>query len=621
MFLDLEYESRTNGEFQHGLKQRSQRMGTFQRLAKENPSYVPRFQEALMEFIKYCHFNLVFLTPTFWPRYPKDEPLSFADYPFAFQMFEFQVGGFLVFRGSRQITKSTSFCCRQQLNSRFIPGYKTLYIVPMNQQLQTYQNKMREIEHAMVGFNKKRDPDLRKNLGYKEFPNGSSIEMAYVLSSASAVRGKSADELLYDEAQNFDSDLEIEVAQIQSASPLPVTIYAGTSLDTNTMLEKKWNESSQGLWHIKCPSGHYNVPLPEFGVMDMIQADGPRCHKNTCKQPLDVKNGRFIHLHPNLVTKGQRGFHIPQIIVPAVVNNPMRWAEIYKNKVRFGGSRKFLQEILGIAVEEGEREITQKNLKDICVLGNDLQRLFIKAAQGGYDYVISGCDWGGSDYIPALHIKVSTTVHVILGVTPDGKLDIVHIRRYHGMGYDDIVGDILKNHIAFRGTAIASDFGVGAVYNSKIREKVAPEKHVIFGYVGPNSDLIAEPKGMHIYNQYSLNKTESISLTYDAVRTGRIRCFDWQYSSEYLTDFLNLFRAPGEKSVSGQGSGAATFIYRAHASKPNDTLMAVNYAHMLAKVYLGEPMFADMSVKTRLENTLRSDGGYIHGNFPNSFSG
>jgi cephalosporin-C deacetylase-like acetyl esterase len=33
----------------------------------------------------------------------------------------------------------------------------------------------------------------------------------------------------------------------------------------------------------------------------------------------------------------------------------------------------------------------------------------------------------------------------------------------------------------------------------------------------------ALPKQDHIYNQWSLNKTESISMTYDAVREQRIR--------------------------------------------------------------------------------------------------
>src|SRR5437899_9397869 len=129
---------------------------------------------------------------------------------------------------------------------------------------------MREIEHAMIGFSRKHEPDLRKNLGYKEFSNSSTIEMTYVLTSASNIRGKSADDLLFDEAQDFDPDLEIEVVQTQSASAYPVTTYAGTSLDTETMLEKKWSESSQGLWITRCSHcNHENIPLPEHKVLDM----------------------------------------------------------------------------------------------------------------------------------------------------------------------------------------------------------------------------------------------------------------------------------------------------------------------------------------------------------------
>ena len=114
----------------------------------------------------------------------------------------------------------------------------------------------------------------------------------------------------------------------------------------------------------------------------------------------------------------------------------------------------------------------------------------------------------------------------------------------------------------------------------------------------------------------SLNKTESISLTYEAVRRKRIRCYAWEYAGEYLTDFLNLFRAPGEASH----GGASTFIYRAHPSKPNDTLQATNYAHMLGKILRGEPMFADASLKLCLENTLSSDFAYLQEGDGGAFS-
>ena len=87
-----------------------------------------------------------------------------------------------------------------------------------------------------------------------------------------------------------------------------------------------------------------------------------------------------------------------------------------------------------------------------------------------------------------------------MGVLHTNKLDILRIRRYAGMNYDDIVADIMRNHNAYRSFAIASDFGVGAVYNSKIREQFPLEKHLIFNYVGPASELISEPKQAHMYN-------------------------------------------------------------------------------------------------------------------------
>lgn len=49
--------------------------------------------------------------------------------------------------------------------------------------------------------------------------------------------------------------------------------------------------------------------------------------------------------------------------------------------------------------------------------------------------------------------------------------------------------------------------------------------------------------------------------------------------------------------------------------------MAINYAYILGKILLGEPMFADSSLKIALENTLRYDLAYLQGNFPGAFSG
>lgn len=615
MFLDLEYRTRTDGEFRIELERRRKRLEELDRLSARDSAQVGAFHEALEQYLELCQFNLANLAPYFWPAYPKDRPLFFADYPFAYQMFNLQLGGFSVFRGSRQISKTTSFACRQSMMARMFRGFKSLYIVPRSDQLATYQNRFREIEQASRFH--RRDTQLRQNLGYKEFSNGSIIEMVRVQTTAAGIRGKSTDEILYDEYQNFDPDLELEVAQTQAASEFKITTYAGTSLTTDSALEQNWNESSQGSWVIKCGCGHYNIPLPEFGVLDMIQPPGPCCSR--CGRRLVVRDGKFVHAKPQLFDAGYRGFHIPQLIVPAVVGNPIRWAEIYRDKNRTGGNRKFMQEILGVATEEGEKGITRSQLVDICILGRDTERLKQNAIQGEYDFVVSGCDWGGSDHIPQLRIKRSTTVHVIIGVRTSGHFDILFFRRHEGMSYDEITADIICQHTAYRGYALASDFGVGAVYNSGLRRQIPAERHLIFNYVGPASDLLSQPQGAHQFNAWSLNKSESISLTFEAVRRKRIRCYDFELAEPHLNDFLNLFRAPGER---GQGAGATTFLYRSHPTKPNDALMAVNYAYTLGRILIGEPMVADISSKLLLENTLRAGipGDHFSG-LPGAFSG
>jgi len=95
----------------------------------------------------------------------------------------------------------------------------------------------------------------------------------------------------------------------------PITIYAGTSLTTDTLLEKKWSESSQGLWITRyAHCNHDNVPLPEHGVLEMIQRAGPSCSKYG--RPIDIRSGKFIHAYPAKVAAGRKGFHLPQLCMP-----------------------------------------------------------------------------------------------------------------------------------------------------------------------------------------------------------------------------------------------------------------------------------------------------------------
>jgi hypothetical protein len=268
--------------------------------------------------------------------------------------------------------------------------------------------------------------------------------------------------------------------------------------------------------------------------------------------------------------------------------------------------KKFMQEILGIPTEEGMREITAQDLKNICVLPETPETLknLTSPELGRYKYTVSGCDWGGSDYNPATRTKISYTVHAILGICWDGSIEIIHIRQYSGMDYRSIANQICDDHKAYNCIGIASDFGVGAAYNMLLRENpiIRPERHFIFGYVGPQSALIKAPSsGPGWFNQYSLNRTESITSLYQAIKSRRFRCYSWDLAQDRLSELLNLYRVPTE-TVGGNSS----FRYQRHGSKADDTLHAINFAFCLARIVLNEPILEDPALSHLFRETFNS---------------
>jgi hypothetical protein len=328
--------------------------------------------------------------------------------------------------------------------------------------------------------------------------------------------------------------------------------------------------------------------------MDMIQPKGCCCAK--CGTLLDVKSGHFVHMDDHAFRLGKYGLHIPQIIVPGVVNNPARWQGIYDKKHQ-QDPRKFFQENLGIPSQEGEREITETDLKNICILGDRVDRLVQNAREGRYAAVFSGCDWGGSDYDTSAKTKFSRTAHVVLGLTRSGLFDVMHMKTYEGMAYQAVANDIMRHHHRCKAIALGADHGVGYAYNMLLREQMAAEHHFIYKYSGPNSVILQDTKTL--FNLFSLNRTEAITSLYYAIRTGRIRCYEWEIAKEHLLECLNLVRIPNETS-----QGTPSFLYRKHGSKADDILHALNFAYVTGRVYLQENIVLDTSLLGRMKQSM-----------------
>lgn len=489
---------------------------------------------------------------------------------------------------------STTFCARQLIAAHLLPNLSSLYITPQESQNKTYADRLLQMESFLA------IPVGKQNKYSKRYANGSTLRLVSCLTSADKVRGLSVSDCLIDESQGMDPDIVPEILYTQTMSDIKTTVFSGTALSVDTLLEQKWQDSSMGMWHVRAGDGSW-LNLYDKDTLFAVCAhpQGPTC-PITGKR-LNVTEGVYVHAKPSALDAGRVGIHVPQCMIPDIAYSPVRWEELY-NKVKRDDPKKVMQECFGIAVAEGSREITERDLMRICTLTDTTEEVKKKCNAGYYRFIVSGCDWGGSDYNPATKTKTSYTVHCIIGVAPAGTVDILHYRRYSGMDYDTIANTIISEHKAFNGFAMASDFGVGAVYNMELRKHLPSDRHFIMSYVGPTAAAVAEPKGAHLPNQLSINRTEALSSVFKDVKRfdpPRIRCRPWGDMQPYLQDWLNMYRVPTDMPT-----GQTVFRYVRAATKPDDALHAFTFAYVIAKIFLGEPIVQDPVLDKKVKMIL-----------------
>lgn len=414
-----------------------------------------------------------------------------------------------------------------------------------------------------------------------------------------------------DEIQSLNPDHLEDILYTLTDSKMPTKIFAGTALSIDTLLEAKWADSSMGMWHIRAMDDKHWLNMYDKDVLFKVCSNpqGPTCPYTG--KLLNVTDGCFIHAYPERAREGRIGFHIPQCIIPDLAYDPIKWGAIY-DRVTHTDFKKVLQECFGIAIAEGSREITSQDLQRMCILTDTPDQLKQKCKEGYYRQIISGCDWGGSDYNPNIKSKTSYTVHCIIGLAPDNSIDILHYKRYSGMMYPDIAASIIKDHEDYKGNILASDFGVGLAYNMEIRKYLPIDKHFVIGYVGPKAEAVAVPKDAHLENQLSVNRTEAITNVFRDAKSmapQKIRCRNWTEMQSYLNDWLNMFRVPTEDNT-----GRNTFKYIRAATKADDALHAFTFAYVMMKIFLGESLIQDPQLEAKLRQIMTSHGAQAASN-------
>jgi hypothetical protein len=408
-----------------------------------------------------------------------------------------------------------------------------------------------------------------------------------------------ADGFAVHNCQDFDPDHLPEIEQVQKAfATTKSLVFAGTSKDLDTCLEAQYQLGSRGVWNIPCTCKDKWHALDDVELIPkMMSVDGLRCPHNASRL-LNPMAGTFVHESSRLLEMNRVSFHLPQIIVPEYARGPA-FNQIWIDFKRYP-YKKFLQEVMGIAVDAGMAELTETDLKKCC--GDktfaQLQDDYFKK-RTRYVKLFSGCDWGGSDWNPAAKTKQSYTVHTIYGMLGDGRMVLLYAKRYAGMHYQEIIGEIVQEHNRFSCYAIGTDNGGGQYYNAQLRDcgRIRSDRIINFQYTDTKMFLerIAHPDA----NLMSLHRSDSISALIDDIKNQRILFPVWDDCSGFVTDFLNVRR-----NITETASGRTILRFIRHGSKADDFMQSTNYASMMKRIVNRESTIPNRQILQELGQLL-----------------
>jgi len=473
----------------------------------------------------------------------------------------------------RQVSKSKSLSYSEIFDCITTPNMQLLYVAPLQSQAQRYSTlyikeaiqscpfalklQSKELEGVLA------DSKIMKAVGHQSFANGAGLQLMYAKTSPDRARGIMADRIDFDEIQDQLFDSVPIISQSLKASKYGIRKFTGTAKTLDNTIERLWQQSSKREWVMKCPHcGYENIPTKDGRIMDMPQPDGVHCVNPRCRGKLDVRQGRWIAFAPEK-DMSFRGFHIPQIVVPFMVEDEGRWGQIWADIQKLPESL-VMQEVFGISESSGTRIIDethirkQSTLPSMEVLRNNLDR---------YAMTLSGVDWGGAE-------ESSFTVHVIIGIRLDGRVDVLYAQRYHAFDPDRMFLNIAKAHRLYKCGIMAADYGLGFQNNLIMMDRF--EIPVVqMNFVRQNT-----PLGFSTTNRgnerWTIDKTSGLRAMFLAIKYGRIYFPPYLEFEPYTADLLSPF----EHII--ESGGLTTIVYHRDPARPDDFAMALCFVLMAA---------------------------------------
>lgn len=474
-----------------------------------------------------------------------------------------------VWKTGRQVSKSTSLAAHGVVLSNAIPFFKTLYVTPLYEQIRRFSNNyvrpfidQSPIKSQWSGTN------TENSVLQRSFKNMSLMLFSFALLDADRVRGISAHKVAIDEVQDMDPDHLPIIQETMAYSRWALTQYAGTSKSLSNPLEGLWRRSSQAEWFIKCEScSHWNIPSLEFDLDKMIgeynihiSEKHPATVCAKCQKPVNPRMGRWVHRNPKK-RWSFAGYHVPQIIMPLHFADPEKWSMLLQKREGFGNTTtaQFYNEVMGEAVDAGQKLITETELKAACLLPWQNKKEPVPeclANLDNYRHRVLAIDWGGGG-----EEGVSFTVLTILGFRHNGTIDVLWGKRLL-LGADHLAEAVecMKYANLFKTDFVAHDYtGAGTVRETvMVQAGFNLDRVIAVRLVRAASQdiMVFRPSTPINHRQhYSLDKTRSLLYTCQAIKLKMVQFFKYDWETEdstgLIADFLALVENKAESRIGG----------------------------------------------------------------------
>ena len=486
----------------------------------------------------------------------------------------------------RQVGKSTHMAAQTVLHASAIPRLKLLCLAPQFEQVRRFSwQYIHPFIHESYIAPFITGKGCIDSVLHKTFRNKSELWFSFALLTVDRVRGLATDGIRIDEIQDLQPDFLDIIRECMSASENPTEIYTGTSKTIDNLIEQLRLQSSQAEWLIPCGCGHWNVPTVEgsgqgLTVMEMIQPEGLSCVK--CGNLINPEIGQWVHKYTERADSFP-SYHIPQVIVPIHYAYPNKW-RILVNKRDAMSPATFINEVLGEACDEGQRLVSQSELKAAAVLPPNTIEKAIEVSQKYVDRIL-GVDWGGKG-----EKLTSLSAAAAIGVPLSGR----RLECFFAQLYPALMDPMFETKSVcalskkLQVSAIAHDVAVaGELRRSILRDMRIPQEAIIncrYSLSAASRQMVEfkPANDMNPISYYNLDKLRAVAAVCVAIKSGYL-LFP-QYNTMVDSggnNILDHFLAVYEELIEG-AHGSEKKIIKRNPGLPDDFIHACVFACITA---------------------------------------